>query len=1173
MSVPTGPYQEILRRLKAVVRRQNLFDLYRGMLASLATLVALLLAATVVERIFLPDGAARFWIFVAIVAPATAACGWFIGRPLARIAGLVRAPGALEVAELVGGRLEGVRDRLVDVMEMFPEKELLAERYSAELIDGAFESVWNDVRGLDFTGVVGTGAVKRAARIGLGAAGIALMLYFIFPGVFGASLYRIFRYDEAFASERTLTLEVTPGDIEVVRGQPLTITVRAAGLRADRITLNTRPEGRIDFETAEMTAVKNEGAVQSAADPANATIATNAPNLPPNHGAGMFMSELPGVKATTVYYASSGDTRSKSYTITVVDRPIVKSLSVSVKPPSYTRLPEKRLDENIGDISALPGSTVGIRLEASKEVAAAQMIFHDSLVAALEAKGTSVTGSFRVRTEDRYRFRLEDDGGLTNPDPIEYTVRTLRDEYPIVEIAEPGKNLDITGDMQVNLKLRIRDDYGFSALRLYYRMEHSRYEAAAKEYSRIELPMGATGHTGEADAGGIGQRDVYYAWDIGKLSLVPEDVVSYFAEVSDNDNVSGPKSSRSQTFLLRLPSLEEVLADVNNSSDRSLEDMQKMAEEMQTLKEGLEELNRDVKKQRDKIDWQQQKKAEQLAQKYETLRQKAEKTARSLEEMVKKMDDNNILSDATLQKYEELQKLMQELNSDELKEALRKLQESMQKLSPEQLREAMQKMTLTEEQFRKNLERTVELLKRIQIEQKIDELIKRTDELKNRQDALERKTSESKNQEERNTLAREQSEMSKDAESLQTQASDLGKKMEEFSKEMPLEEMNRASEALEQKNVPQQMQNSASKMQAGRTESASQSQKKSGEDLSEFSRQMQQVQNALREKQMKQVVNEMRRQIQNLLELSKNQESIKDETAGMDPNSERFRGAAQKQQETLEDLGAVANAMSELSKKTFAIGPELGREIGNAMKNMGEAMDQMELRNPGGSSGNQREAMGSMNRAAMSMQGALRGMMEAQGEMGMAGLMGRLGQMAGQQQGINAGTQQARGQSGEQSGMTAAQMAAYGRLAGEQGRLGKSLQELAQEAKNSGDFSKILGDLDRIAQEMMEVQTSLSQGDVNPETTQKQERILSRLLESQKSLRERDYEKRRTAGTGKNVERPSPAAISLETQEGKNRLREELFQVREGKYARDYEELIRKYFEQLEQGGPPKPND
>jgi len=187
--------------------------------------------------------------------------------------------------------------------------------------------------------------------------------------------------------------------------------------------------------------------------------------------------------------------------------------------------------------------------------------------------------------------------------------------------------------------------------------------------------------------------------------------------------------------------------------------------------------------------------------------------------------------------------------------------------------------------------------------------------------------------------------------------------------------------------------------------------------------------------------------------------------------------------------------------------------------------------------------------------------------------MGRLGQMAGQQQGINQGTQQAQGQSGEEGGMTAAQMAAYGRLAGQQGSLSKSLQELAQEAKNSGDFSKILGDLDKIAKEMTEVQTSLSQGEVNPETTSKQERILSRLLESQKSLRERDYEKRRTAQSGTNVVREGPSAINFGSQEGKNRLREELFQVREGKYARDYEELIRKYFEQLEEGGSQKPND
>ena len=65
-------------------------------------------------------------------------------------------------------------------------------------------------------------------------------------------------------------------------------------------------------------------------------------------------------------------------------------------------------------------------------------------------------------------------------------------------------------------------------------------------------------------------------------------------------------------------------------------------------------------------------------------------------------------------------------------------------------------------------------------------------------------------------------------------------------------------------------------------------------------------------------------------------------------------------------------------------------------------------------------------------------------------------------------------------------------------------------------------------------------------------------------MRERDYEKRRTAAAGVNAARQSPAALDLSTQEGKNRLREELLKGLEGSYSKDYEELIRKYFEELE---------
>ena len=111
----------------------------------------------------------------------------------------------------------------------------------------------------------------------------------------------------------------------------------------------------------------------------------------------------------------------------------------------------------------------------------------------------------------------------------------------------------------------------------------------------------------------------------------------------------------------------------------------------------------------------------------------------------------------------------------------------------------------------------------------------------------------------------------------------------------------------------------------------------------------------------------------------------------------------------------------------------------------------------------------------------------------------------------------------------------------------------------------IYAQLEGVAQEMREVQTDLAQGDVNPETLRKQERILSRLLDSQRSTRERDFESRRKAETGTNVVRAGPGSLDLSTQEGKDRLRRDLLRALEEGYAKEYQDLIRKYFELLDQ--------
>lgn len=1122
-------YSDILNRLNGVRKKENRLAFIYGLLTTFFIALIVILDAVLLERAFSFDIVGRAVLFIGSTACIAAAFIWFAARPLLKLIGMLSSDHHWHVAEKVGDFFPHIRDRLLDAMQMYERREHLQQYYSTALIDASFADLYQQIQPLDFSQVVSSERVRKMKKFVSIAGGVFFLVFVLSPSGFLDSLYRISHFNTSFAAPLPIQFIIEPGNVEAVRGDNVPIRIQTQGKPIQSLALLTRQEGRLEFEA--QTLQRNQQ--------------------------GVFESEISSIKLSTEYYVSAEEITSDKFKITVLDRPLMRSLRLKVTPPSYTKLPQRFLDDNIGDVSSYPGTTIEFEVTSSKPLAASTILFGDSSRLTMKTNERTATAALTVRKNSTYRILLQDNDGLTNAAPVEYSINVVPDEYPTVEILSPGKNLNLAENMKLDVFIRIKDDFGFSKLRLASRLAQSRYEQPQEEFSFTDIPLPRPQQNSD---------DVHYLWNLTNLHLVPEDVVAYYVEVFDNDNINGPKSGRSETFLLRLPSLEEVFSDVAESHDQSFETMQQVQKETEQLKKDIEDLQREMKKNNNKMDWQQQQKAQQMMERYNQMKQKLEEASRKLDEMMKQMEDNKLLSDKTLEKYVELQKLMEQLQSPELQEALRKLQQSMKQPSPEEMRQAMEQLKFSEEQFRQSLERTIELLKRIHIEQKLDELIKRTEELLKQQEALQQQASETNpnDKQKLDELAKQQKDLQKQLESLEKETATLQKKMEEFAKEMPLEEIKEAQQELDQQQLDEAMQQAAEQMQSGQMSEAQKNQQKTSKGLQKFMQMMQAAQKALLDKQMQQIVNEMKRQLQNIVELSKREEELKDETKGLDPASQRFRECAQQQMDVMNDVGNVAQSLGDLAKKTFAIGPELGKEIGNALKQMENAMQNIEGRNPGGTSQQQQQAMTSLNRAAMMMQNTLSSMMQnGQGGMGMAGLMARLSQMMGQQQGINMGTQQAMGM-GQGQGLTAEQQAEYQRLGAQQGAVQKSLEQLAQEAKNSGEFSKLLGDLEKIAEEMKEVQTDLEQGNVNPETIQKQERILSRLLDSQRSMRERDYEKRRRAEAGKNYQRTSPADLDLSTQEGKSRLRQELLKALEGKYSKDYEELIRKYFEQLE---------
>ncbi len=1088
-------------------------------------LLSSLSVLALLEMLFHFNSAVRTLLAIMVVI-AYVACGtWFVLRPLFKVAGILSVEDDFIIAKRIGDYFPAIRDGLTNFLQLQQEVSKGNSLYSMELLEASFADLVALVRPIDFKRAVDESPIAKMRKWFASSVGSVILLFLLFPSSTPAAFFRLVHVNTEFVTPSKYLFDVSPGNKEVIKGERVAIQVRLSSVdelvfRPALLDLLYRVEGEDRYDQM---------------------------SLKPD-SVGTYRGMLQNVKTSTEYFVRASDVQSQKYVLKVLDRPIIRSLRVRLEFPAYSRLPIRMQDEFAGDVTALAGTRLSLVGSASKDLIEANVVFGRDSLSKLSIANNTFSGSFLLKDDGSYYVTITDHDTLTNLEPVHYNLKVIPDEWPAVAIIAPGRNLDIAGDQSIRLLVHAEDDLGFTRLRLGYRLIHSRYQGAQQEYSYLPIPL---------PPGQQAEVEVPFLWDLSQLDLVPEDVVEYFAEIFDNDTFKGPKSAKSNVYLLRLPSLQEVFSDVNKGHEQSLDEIKQAMEDAKKLKEDVESINNDIKKNKD-IDWQQQKKMEEMAKKYQEIQKKLQNVEKQLDETVQKMDQQKVLSKETLDKYMELQQLLQELNSSELQQALKQMQQAIQNVSKEQLQQAMQHVTFSEERFRQSIERTMELLKRIQIEQKVDEVKKRAQELEQLQKELQNESAKASNNEEKQQEnAAKQDNLAQKEQEMEKASADLAKRMEEFYTEMPLDKLNALNQQLQQENLGQQMKNAAQQTRQGNTQQAQQTQQQIQQNLQNFSEQMDALQQEMLQQQAQHVLNEMRKATNNLLALSERQEALKQQSKSAAPNSSQLRQNAEGQLQVMQDLNNVTNALSDLSKKSFAVTPAMGKAIGEAMARMQNAMKDLDVRNGQMASQEQDMAMGSLNEGAVQIQNALQAMMQG-GQGGLGGLMQQLQMLAGSQMSLNLRSEQL-GQ-----GMTMQQAAEAARLAQEQDAIRKSVDQLNNEAKDSQGQQRLLGDLDKISEEMKEVVSNLQQNNVSPETIQKQQRILSRLLDASKSMHERDYEKKRTSKTGTEIVRKSPEELDPTQLNATNKLREDLLKALEQGYSKDYQELIRKYFEELQ---------
>ncbi|HEY6171899.1 MAG TPA: hypothetical protein VIX80_06555, partial [Candidatus Kapabacteria bacterium] len=330
--------------------------------------------------------------------------------------------------------------------------------------------------------------------------------------------------------------------------------------------------------------------------------------------------------------------------------------------------------------------------------------------------------------------------------------------------------------------------------------------------------------------------------------------------------------------------------------------------------------------------------------------------------------------------------------------------------------------------------------------------------------------------------------------------------------------------------------------------------------------------------------------------LSKEEESLKKRSQQALPSSNVFRDMAAEQAERKEELGNAASQMMQLAQRTTVVTPQMGKTMGEAFAKMQDAQEAMTERMQSNAVQSTQSAMTALNKSAQEAQSAMEQMQQGsacpngdgsnpgEGQSGegqpgggdpfgsgkggsaMQQFLDQIGKLTEQQMALGEQMKQMMGGqqgSGGQQEMLRQQAEAARATAG-QSAVQKSLEDLAREQKNANTGNKkAADDLKKLSEEMQELVSDMRSKGVNQQTIQRQEKILSRLLEAQRSVNERDKEETREANTGENVSRSTPGTLKLSEEDTRKAIREEMMRSGNGGFSKDYQILIRKYFEKL----------
>ncbi len=436
MKSKTPTYDALVKKLGAYRLQKKLLSFYKGILWFVISTVPILFFFVLMESFFHFDTFIRVAICIVLCFLLLIALSIFILKPIFSLVFRRENPSLNQTAINVGAHFKGVNDRLANALQIFEKLKSNRENYSIELIEAAISDVSRDLSQENFTNKINYSEFFKALRAATAIVfTVVLISLFTFTTLKSATFRLLYpRHD--FSEKQFWQIHVLPGNKTVLKGSDVPVRIWLSNTDINQVQLTINQFSNSDI--IELTKTHDD----------------------------TFRYNIPELRDSLRYFASIKNQKTEEYKLSVIELPLLRRIQVKVDPPVYSHLQPYFLEENVGDVSALKGSQIEVTGEANKSIALGSITFGKGRKIPLEITDNQVKGLFKLLSDDTFTFHLQDKFENQSINPIEYHLEVIPDQFPVVNISVPGKDIDLGEDMCLPLAIQAQDDFGILRMRL-----------------------------------------------------------------------------------------------------------------------------------------------------------------------------------------------------------------------------------------------------------------------------------------------------------------------------------------------------------------------------------------------------------------------------------------------------------------------------------------------------------------------------------------------------------------------------------------------------------------------------------------------------------------------------------------------------------------------------------